>query len=38
MKRYWGEVHVQPPEALLQELNGHKRPAQLTALNKLLKK
>ena len=38
MKRYWGEVYAEPPEVLLQELNGQKRPAQLTALNKQLKK
>ena len=38
MNQYWGEVYAEPPEVLLQELNGQKRPAQLKALNKLLKK
>ncbi|MGY2894599.1 hypothetical protein ACVWZX_002619 [Deinococcus sp. UYEF24] len=38
MKRYWGEVYAQPLESLLQELNGQNHPAQLTALNKSLKK
>lgn len=34
IRRWWGERYVNFPEALLVELNGEKRPDQLTNLTK----
>jgi len=31
-KKWWGEIYQSFPEKLLQELNGDKRPEQLTQL------
>jgi len=36
LHRWWGEIYPAFPEPLLTELNGEKRPARLTELNRQL--
>lgn len=33
-KKWWGEIYQNLPEKLLLELNGEKRPSELTELNR----
>jgi hypothetical protein len=37
MKRWWGEWYKSYPEKLLDELNGLKRPEEITRLTQVLK-
>ena len=37
MKRWWGEWYQSYPEKLLDELNGLKRPEEITRLTQVLK-